>query len=389
MLKLGGIRDGTVYCTDGLTVGTWTAETGFEPRSTFPNPNDGIDRFQYAVLNRRASKRLLGPITGVYTTANVWPLAEEHLLATVGRWVFSSADGGYTWSPVWELPASSGPMGVHPTAVCESGGKVYLAEYPLGDEDARILVSDDRGRSWSTYVERSDVRHFHGVYRDHYSGRLWGTTGDSDDQSAIGYFKNDRFVPIGRGSQRWRAVSLVFTPDYVLWGMDCSFADSIPIYRLPRERLEGDNPSPDVMVTTDTSVYYSKSLDIGGDVWVVMVTASEAGIDSHAPSDKQRNTSGRAARVLASCSNSGFNRWYELFSFDRRHTLSELDGRIPTSNGYVFLEADPDVGFVLNPYNVKHRSGEIITIGGDDLDPRSLPEYRESPRTEATIGTPP
>lgn len=387
MLKLGGIGDGTVYCTDGLTFGTWSPRSGFEPRSTFPNPEDGIDKLRYAVLNRRVSKRLLEPITGVYTTANVWPLAEDHLLATVGRWVFSSTDGGYTWRTVWELPASSGPMGVHPTAVCETDGEVYLAEYPLGEEAARVLVSDDLGRSWSTFVERSDIRHFHGVYRDRYSGRLWGTTGDSDHQSAIGTFTNGRFEPIGRGSQRWRAVSLVFTPNYVLWGMDCSFAESIPIYRLSRDELDGGNPSPEVMVTTDTSVYYSRSLVVQGELWVVMVTASEAGIDSHAPSGKKRNTSGRAARVLASCSKSGFERWYELFSFDRRQTLSDLNPRIPTSNGYVFLDADPDVGFVLNPYNVKHRSGGIITVDVDDLDTRSLSEYSGTQRTATSIGT--
>lgn len=368
-MKLGGVRDGVVCCTDGLDVGTWHEDRGFEPRGAFPDASTGARRRLREVLAWRSTRRLLRPVTGTYTVANVWPLRGDHLLGSTANWVYSSSDGGRSWTGVHELPPSSGPMGVHPTSVCEVDGTTYLAEYPLGDEPARVLASDDLGRTWSTFVERTDVRHFHGVFHDPYAGRLWGTTGDTDRESAVGVFADGGFEPIGRGSQRWRAVSLVFTPEYILWGMDCPYADEDAVFRLARDDLDAGDVEPDVVATAGCSVFYGETLTVDGEVWAVFTTGSAAGIDSTAPPGKRRNADSRTVIVLASSSASSFETWYELCSFERRRTLSEHTRRIPTSAAYVFLDVDPDLGFVVNPYNTRTRSGEIITIAPSELVP--------------------
>lgn len=375
MVKLGGVRDGTVFCTVGLEVGTWTACDGFRRRGIFPNPNSGIDRARFELLNRRRTKQVVTPLMGTYTTANVWPLAGDNLVGNAGRWLYASSDGGYTWEPVHELPASSGPMGVLPTSLCETPDRVYLAEYPLGGERARVLASEDGGRTWSPYLVESDIRHFHGIHLDEYTGDVWATTGDADGECAIGRIDDGRFDPIGRGSQRWRAVGLAFTPNYLLWGVDCSYAETIPILRLSRGHLARDAPEPAVVGTTDCSVFYTASLEVGGEVWVLVATATETGIDSHAPPTKRRNTSGETARVLVSSADSAFERWYEVRSFGRRVTLGDLGRGLPTSNGYVFVDVDPDRGVVLNPYNTETMHGEIIEVHLDEFDRERLDRY--------------
>lgn len=365
-MKLGGTLDGTVYCTRGLEVGHWTPAGGFAPVGRLPTPESGVGRVRFSLLNGRRGKRLLRPVVGSYTTANVWPLTGGNVLATVGRWLFASTDGGRTWDVVHELPASSGPMGVLPTSVCEHDGRVYLAEYPLDEPVARILVSDDYGQSWSTYVSSTDVRHFHGVFVDPYTDTLWATTGDADEESSIGRLIDGEYHPVGRGSQQWRCVGLAFTRDAILWGMDCSFADEISILKLPRSELTADTPTPQVVGSTDSTVFYAETLDVGDETWVFLSTSSSTGIDSYAPPEKRRNVSGSSARVVASTGD--FETWHELYSFPRRRVLGDVVQQFPTSNAYVFMATDPERGLLLNPYNTETHDGSIHAISPSTFD---------------------
>jgi hypothetical protein len=384
-MKIGGVRDGTLYCTRGLDVGVWDESGGFRQRGRIPNPATGTEQISFDLLNRRRPKRMLGPVLGSYTTANVWPLQDENLLATVSRWVFTSSDGGRSWQPVRELPASSGMMGVLPTSACEHDGRVYLAEYPLGDEPARVLVSDDHGRTWSVFVERTDVRHFHGLFTDPYTGRLWGTTGDTDAESAIGVFTETGFEPVGSGSQRWRAVQLAFTPDAIVWGEDCSYSETVEILRLPRDRLAADAPHPDVVGTTDCPIYYAETLTVRDEHWVVLSTTAEPEVDSTAPDAKERNTSGDTARVLAASSASGYERWDELYTVERKTTVGEYVDPVPLSNEYLFLATDPELGVVVNPYNAAESNEEVVRIPPSAFDDPDFTTYDGRPRTEACL----
>ncbi|WP_049996562.1 WD40/YVTN/BNR-like repeat-containing protein [Halococcus sediminicola] len=380
-MKLGGVRDGTVYVTRGLDIGTWSAEEGFLTVGSLPNPESGSDGLRFDAMNRWLPKRLLRPITGLYTTANVWPLGDDCLLATVSRWLFRSADGGRSWTLVRELPDSSGPMGVLPTAVREHRGRVYLAEYPLGDDPARVLVSDDRGRTWSPFVERPDVRHFHGLFVDPYTDRLWATTGDTNDESAIGVLSEEGFAPIGRGSQRWRAVGLAFGSEAVFWGKDSSYTERAEVLRLSRESLDDPDPTPETIATTACPIYYAETLDRPDEHWLVVSTTSTGRIDSTAPDGQKRNTCDGVARVLAASSASGYETWYELYATERRDAVGERVDAIPASNGYLFLATDPEHGLLINPYNTTDDNGDIVAITPAAFDEADFASYTDS-RTE-------
>jgi hypothetical protein len=71
---------------------------------------------------------------------------------------------------------------------------------------------------------RGVIRHVHAVQFDPFSRSLWIATGDRDYESTIGYFdktvQSPRLITVASGCQMFRAVSLLFTRDYVYWGSD-------------------------------------------------------------------------------------------------------------------------------------------------------------------------
>jgi hypothetical protein len=74
------------------------------------------------------------------------------------------------------------------------------------------------------------VRHVHAVQFDPLTRKVWFATGDRDEESMIGYIeegrrakgegRNGRLQIAAKGSQQARAVSLMFTPEFVYWGSD-------------------------------------------------------------------------------------------------------------------------------------------------------------------------
>ena len=104
----------------------------------------------------------------------------------------------------------------------------YYGEYwrnPGGDE-THIYKLSSQSMRWEVFYtfSRGAIRHIHAVQFDPISKALWVATGDDDKQCQIGYFKKSSSVPelvtIVSGSQMARAVSLLFTRDYVYWGTD-------------------------------------------------------------------------------------------------------------------------------------------------------------------------
>ena len=359
--RLGGVHDGRLYYTQGRTVGSWTPARGAHPLGTLPIPGRGAANVRFRLRNGRVAKRLLRSVVGAWTTTNLWPLCDGSLLATHGRQVYHSESYGQHWGPVHRLPPSSGPMGVLPTSVCRHDGALYLAEYTLGDEPARILESRDDGRTWATYLETTDVRHFHGVFDDPYRDALWATSGDTDGESAVGRLDDGRFERVGTGSQRWRAVELSFTPSAVLWGMDCSYAEEVELLRLRR-----DGSDPTTVGVTDASVYYASTLRVDGEVWVVFTTAAETGGDSTARVEHTTD-GGDVARVLAASSASEYETWYELAAFRRSRPVGGRVPGVPTANAYVFLATDPTLGLLINPFNTRTEHGSVIRIAPAQL----------------------
>ncbi|MDS0300406.1 glycosyl hydrolase [Halogeometricum sp. S1BR25-6] len=366
-MHLGDVRDGTLYCTSGLESVVLNPADGTAVRSRFPDPPGVPKRIRFRALHSTVGKSFLAPVTGRYQSSNVWALSAESLLANVGSRVYRSGDGGRSWMHVLDLPPSSPPKGLLPSSVCRYEGDVYLAEYALRDEPGRIRVSDDDGRTWSVFLERDDVRHFHGVYADPHGGMLWANTGDGDEESSIGVVADGRYEPLGSGSQAWRGVQLGFTPEAVFWGKDASFAANKPIYKLPRERLSDPSPEPDVVGATDGVLFYVETVEHGGEHYVVGSASSQTGVDSTAPADQQRNTCPREVRVLAASSADGYESWHELCSFERRRTLGDVLPRVPTTDAHAFVRADSKLGLLVNPSNTAARDGQVLRIPLSDL----------------------
>jgi hypothetical protein len=364
-VKLQGVHDSRVYATDGFDL-LWSADGDrFERVGRLPAPIDGVDGLATRALTDRPWRRLTATLVGAVPAVNVWPLSGDSLLATVGRRLLAS-DGGQTWTETRRLPTSSGPMGVLPTAVSHHGGTTYLGEYPLSPERApRVLRSSDHGRTWETAVSLPEVRHVHAVQRDPFTDDVWVTTGDSDSASRIGRLREGRLEVVGGGSQAWRAVQLAFTESSVLWGMDCAYADRNRIFRLPRAEVGVADPAIEPVHEVPGSVFYAATLSTAEETWIVFSTAMEVGRDSTGPADQTAS----AARgvVVATSTASGCTDWRELAAYRRRRCLGDRLPGLPRANGYVFLAADPDLGFLYNPCNTRADNGRIRRITPETL----------------------
>lgn len=387
-MRLHGIREGRIYATDGRDVYVGTAAGNgsdgtapendshralsgngptvtvdrFERRGRLPLPDSSREGALYYALTTDPLRSVTERVLGTVCTTNLWPITDERLLATVGRRLFVSADGGRSWQRGPGLPDSSGPMGVLPSAVTVHEGTVYLGEYPLDDDvTPRVRASADGGQTWSTAARLPDVRHVHAVQTDPYTGDVWVTTGDTDAASRIGRLRDGTVAAVVGGSQRYRAVELAFTPTSVLWGMDCVYADANRIFALSRDALDEPDPEPRSVREVPGSVYYSAALDVDGERWVAFSTALETGADSTGPT--AQSTNDPRGTVVAASSASDYTDWTELASYRRRRTLGDrLDGRLPRANGYVFLAADPDGGLFVNPINTAADHGSIERV---------------------------
>ena len=104
-------------------------------------------------------------------------------------------------------------------------GKVYFGEY-LNNHSCPIRVikvcPETATASICWEFSRDEIKHIHAIQYDRYRNRLWITTGDADQESAF-YYTDDEFTTVHRfagGDQSWRAISLLFYPDCIEWGMD-------------------------------------------------------------------------------------------------------------------------------------------------------------------------
>lgn len=119
-------------------------------------------------------------------------------------------------------------------------GNIYFGEYFSNKErnEVRIFKSEDGGIHWNpvyTFAKGS-IRHIHAVQFDSHKNMLWVATGDNKEEAKIAYSKDKGkgFTFIGEGSPKWKAVSLVFTKNYVYWGTDNPRGDNY-IYRWNRK----------------------------------------------------------------------------------------------------------------------------------------------------------
>jgi len=135
----------------------------------------------------------------------------------------------------------------------------YMAEYFLNkrrNTSSELLKSTDDGQSWGTIYSLDSVRHIHCVQYDRFGRKIWLGTGDTDEESSISFSQDEgeTWTKIGSGDQIFRAVSLLFTQDYVYWGSDAPTRQNY-IYRYDRRGREIKR-----LVAVDGPVYYSTIL---------------------------------------------------------------------------------------------------------------------------------
>lgn len=400
-MKLQGVHDGDAYATSYRTL--LRERTGrFERIGRLPLPDNGRRGIESRLKTTRGFKSVVARIVGQFPSVNVWWVDDEVVVASADRWIFTSVDGGKTFHPTLELPPTSGPAGVTPSAFCDHHDVFYLGEYPLAtDTTPRIWRSTDRGNSWEVALTLPGVRHFHAIQVDPYTDDLWVTTGDAGEACRIGRLRDtgdggQEFEVVALGDQRFRAVELAFTPEAIVWGVDCCYADSNPVYRLPRDAVPHGDTGPvsdgaiEQLYDAGDSVYYAERITVDGVEWIVLSTTMEPGVDRTGPADQRPTGDGRA-RVIAASDDSDFQQWYVLRTY-KKHAVPadrwKLSRVVPLANAYVFLASDPDRGLFMNPYNTDRDAGRMLRIPPAAFRSLSRDDVSADPETETIIADP-
>lgn len=347
-MKLEGICEGAVYASGCRSLYTEQNHLDFRQCSRLPSTVPQEQSFQRFLQTNCLTKAVLTRLFGSFPTVNIWPVDTNQIYGSRGRSVFRSRDAGETWDTIHQLPPSSGPMGILPTGFYATDDTLLLGEYPLdGTTEPRLLESADGGDSWTT-IAIPDARHIHAVTVDPFTGDRWITTGDSDEESMIARVTDTGLDIVGTGSQLWRAVDLVFTPNAVLWGMDCPYVEKNRIVKIDRDQIGTENPSVETLHTVSSPVYFSATRNIDGEQHVFFSTAIEPA-----------TTPEHSAHILHSSSVDGFETWTTLVEHD--HSSPPLASFVNT-NAYIFLAAHPERGLFINPYNTDSGHGEIENI---------------------------
>lgn len=129
--------------------------------------------------------------------------------------------------------------------ICEAtDGNIYFGEYFYNRDNAEVniwwlnaaLDSYEIAYTFGT----DSIRHIHRIFSDPFiKGRIWATTGDFSGQCYF-YYTDDGFKSIqriGDGTQRYRAVTLFFTPERIFWLTDSNLEQNY-IMSLCRNTLE-------------------------------------------------------------------------------------------------------------------------------------------------------
>lgn len=169
-----------------------------------------------------------------------------------------------------------GPL---PQGVCvDDKGNCYYGEYWRNPqcEEVNIYTWRRGAAHWELFYAfpAGAIRHVHAVQFDSFSKKVWIATGDRDHQCKIGYFdtssRSPQLTTIASGKQMTRAVSLLFTGDYVYWGSDGSDAAANYIYRWSRSTKNVEQ-----LAKVRGPVYYS-TVGQGGRLFVSTVVEGGA-----------------------------------------------------------------------------------------------------------------
>jgi hypothetical protein len=149
---------------------------------------------------------------------HVIPVNGDHLL------IFLSGRIYYIDSLNKTIINSCKLRGSQPLQIAKFDNTIYYGEYIRSQEHPPIhlLRANPPYTEWEEVKKFNNIRHIHGVFRDPYNDTIWITTGDDDHECWIMNLSKDDYsikFKIG-GSQLFRAVTLLFTDEYIYYGTD-------------------------------------------------------------------------------------------------------------------------------------------------------------------------
>jgi hypothetical protein len=155
---------------------------------------------------------------------------------------------------------------------------IFFGEYGPNPNRQKVPVwaSYDDGRNWKIIYNfpKNSIKHIHGIYNDKYKNDLWITVGDFKGECFLFRVVRKNFSKIykyGDGSQKWRAVSLFFKKNYIIWGMDSPLQTSkLQIFNRKTKQIKSGRSFPGPVwyskIFSDQSAILQTSVEIGGGV---------------------------------------------------------------------------------------------------------------------------
>jgi len=267
-----------------------------------------------------ASKSRLAQRLLRFMVMNVVPLGDGSLFVTFDKSVGIVRDGKYK-----HLDGLARPCRVlRGSCAVGENGDIYFGEYLANTERGPMRIY--RYKTGGDMLEivytfpAGAIRHVHGVYYDPFTRSLFCLTGDDEKECNI-LRTDDGFKTVetvGSGDETWRAVSMLFSKESLLYGTDAEFRENniLELDRQTRERRD--------LGTVNGTVFYSKQV---GDDLVFTTTAENAPSQTENVAALWLVTGGEC-RQLAKFKK---DRWHtSLFQFGTIHFphTNRLDGEL-------------------------------------------------------------
>jgi len=198
----------------------------------FKSYNDGVTwEFEGKVVDKKYSflsifSRLLNRLLRI-EISNMYILEDGSRVVIAKKGIFVAKPKSRKYVKTFNVIRGNKPMNI----CIDNDGMIFFGEYFLNGKfkdldrsEVHIYKSEDNAQSWNICYTfpKNTIRHIHGIFYDKYTNMIWITTGDSNSECMIANtsnaFKSINIVK--SGYQKYRAVTLLFYKDYIVYGTD-------------------------------------------------------------------------------------------------------------------------------------------------------------------------